>query len=697
MALLVPNTLNRILDANGNPVSGGKAKFYITETLTLATVYADAARQTPLTNPVEADGGGLLPNVYLGTGTYRLITTNAADQTISDTDPFTPFLTGDDITYIPDGSGAESEPIQDALRRIGAFPEQYGAVGNGSTDDTAAIQAALTANKHVILRSTSGYKITAALTLVDGQTVDLAPGVTIRQYTAGTPAFTATSKTNVWINLNGGTIYGSGGYSQAWINNSGQPGYRGVRFLGCTYSGITGPGKIVNWGSAGVEILGGSNVSVTGRISIIGTNAYGGTILDGGNFQQGVYISNHASYGGASDILLAGLEISNVAQGVLIEAQVGVAGPTGTRMLADIDFHDIVGQHCVYNQDSYLSVSNCSGLRVGGSVIKTQSADANRDLTGIVAIGITGEDVGVSLFEMAVVGTGSLSQVMLSGVGKDVGYGLSLNGEILGLQANIVISGAGTGLYAFGDGMRDIRVHVDVENAEEDGVLVTAAGASQLDIWANVRNANLSGTAGQAGIRIATASATVTLHNPTVVHSGATMPHALFHSVLGADVRIRGYPTLTGATDYAVRATGLITSFPGNFTVSGTVGRFEGTATITFLGPTPLSNRSTSGSNVVVASAPLADGYHVVRAVLAGRKSDLSERKSVFLQRGFTATAGMVTAGDATVDTPIDDSASFGGAYSLIAGTGVTGDNTFVIVANGATYDWTARFEVISL
>lgn len=77
-----------ILDANGNPISGGKLKFYLTGTLTPATIYADSAQTTPLTNPVIADAAGRAAAVYLDPAvTYRCRVTDASDTLIKDVDP----------------------------------------------------------------------------------------------------------------------------------------------------------------------------------------------------------------------------------------------------------------------------------------------------------------------------------------------------------------------------------------------------------------------------------------------------------------------------------------------------------------------------------------------------------------------------------------------------------------------------------
>jgi hypothetical protein len=600
------------------------------------------------------------------------------------------------IGFIQSGIGAVSETVQTAIRRISVFPEQFGAVGNGSTDDTVAIQAALTANRNVILRSTSGYKITAALTLLDNQSVTLAPGVVLRQYTAGTPVFIATSKTNVWINLNGGTIYGPGGYSSGWTNN-GNTGHRGIRFIGCTYSGVSGPGSVVNFGNAQIDFTGGSNLSVVGKVYLIGTNAYGGTIATGGNFQQGVFITNDATYGTASNILLDGLDVSATAQGVLLEAQVGVAAPTGPRMISNCDFHDITGQHAIYNQDSFLSVSNVSGMRLGGSVVKIQSADANRDLTGFTATGIRADTVAVSVFEIATVGTGSLNGLMLSGVGKDVGYGISINGKVSGLRAEVNVKGCGNGLYAFGANMKDTHVHLIAENCTSSGVIVSST-SSTIDIWPTIRNANTASGSGGSGIRVNTASGTINLHSPFCVDSGSTQAYGLFSDTLGSTVNVRGYPTLTDGTDYGVRAVGAI-NFPANYTVSGTNGQFLGTSLINFDNGATFAATSSGSTTVLRSAIPLQAGTFVVEALVVSNKTDDTQQKGTSLKRTFTYDGTTVLAVAATVETVIGASGTFDGTYSLNAGTaGTTGANTWnILVSNtgGGSFDWKMQQNIV--
>lgn len=68
MANVISTNVNRATDANGNPVAGAKAYFYLSGTNTPVTVYSDAAATTPHATPVVADGGGVFPQIYAASG-----------------------------------------------------------------------------------------------------------------------------------------------------------------------------------------------------------------------------------------------------------------------------------------------------------------------------------------------------------------------------------------------------------------------------------------------------------------------------------------------------------------------------------------------------------------------------------------------------------------------------------------------------
>lgn len=91
-------TPNRAFNANGDTLPGAKWYFYDSGTTTPATIYADGALTTPLSNPVVADSGGLFAPIYLDASrVYRAVLKTAAGATLEDLDPI---LLGGEPTYV---------------------------------------------------------------------------------------------------------------------------------------------------------------------------------------------------------------------------------------------------------------------------------------------------------------------------------------------------------------------------------------------------------------------------------------------------------------------------------------------------------------------------------------------------------------------------------------------------------------------
>lgn len=73
-------------DANGDRAEGALARFYDAGTSTPRVVYQDAALDTPHTQPVEADGNGRWPEVFLQFGTFKETITTAGGTQLWTTD-----------------------------------------------------------------------------------------------------------------------------------------------------------------------------------------------------------------------------------------------------------------------------------------------------------------------------------------------------------------------------------------------------------------------------------------------------------------------------------------------------------------------------------------------------------------------------------------------------------------------------------
>lgn len=119
----------------------------------------------------------------------------------------------------------------------------YGAVGDGTTNDTTAIQAALTAGGYIYFPNTTNniYYVTADLVLSSNTHLYFAPGVQIKA--TGTNGFSATGKSNIIIenlkmaitsDLNGASVLFDTGCSDIIVTNmyADNSTNSGVRIIG---------------------------------------------------------------------------------------------------------------------------------------------------------------------------------------------------------------------------------------------------------------------------------------------------------------------------------------------------------------------------------------------------------------------------------------------------------------------------------
>lgn len=177
MAALTPVPKIQFFDANGHPLAGGKLYSYSAGTTTPLVTYTDQAGTSANTNPVILDARGEA-SVWLGTGPYKLRLTTATDVDIWTVDDIYSegalsmqellSSAGSSLVgFIQSGTGATYRTVQSKLRDTVSVKD-FGAVGDGVADDTAAIQAALTyckANGYAIQGAPGTYKITSTVVI----------------------------------------------------------------------------------------------------------------------------------------------------------------------------------------------------------------------------------------------------------------------------------------------------------------------------------------------------------------------------------------------------------------------------------------------------------------------------------------------------------------------------------------------------
>lgn len=186
----------RATNSNGLNLDGAKWYFYQTGTTTPQSVYTTAALNIAHSNPVVADAAGKFAPIYFdSTKQYRGVLKTADEgTTIYDIDPINAGVmsqlaaSGGSglIGFLQSGAGAVARTAQDKMRDAVSVKD-FGAVGDGATDDTTALQAALDAASGKTLEFMPGatYKVTGQLLIKGDATKIRGNGATINTYATG--------------------------------------------------------------------------------------------------------------------------------------------------------------------------------------------------------------------------------------------------------------------------------------------------------------------------------------------------------------------------------------------------------------------------------------------------------------------------------------------------------------------------------
>ena len=278
----VGGAAQQFFDNNGQPLSGGKIYTYVSGTTSPQTTYTSSTGATAHTNPITLDSAGRVPGGELWLTNnlqYKFILNTAAGGLIGTYDNISASIPSASlITYTPPFTGSVATTVQNKLAQSISVKD-FGAVGNGTTDDTAAIQAALTAGAgKTVIFPPATYK-TGALTAFDNTILNLS-GATLNFSAAGNITGLTLGSNCTVIK---GELIGAGGgtYSASGIAISAK-GIRGANDATApTY--VTGPKindvTIRNWAFTGIELgyvtgtyIGNCNIQNIGYAAIGGVS-----------------------------------------------------------------------------------------------------------------------------------------------------------------------------------------------------------------------------------------------------------------------------------------------------------------------------------------------------------------------------------------------------------------------------------------
>lgn len=156
---------NRVIDTNGIS-DGASIYFYLPGTTTPVSVYSDAALSVAVSNPYIVAAGAAVPALFYSEDLVRVKVVDDSGTTVSDDDPVG--VPSAAVVFDPGQTGDSNRTVESKLRDILSVKD-FGAVGDGTTDDTAAIQAAVTASSVFFPAGT--YRVVGTVSVPAGRTL----------------------------------------------------------------------------------------------------------------------------------------------------------------------------------------------------------------------------------------------------------------------------------------------------------------------------------------------------------------------------------------------------------------------------------------------------------------------------------------------------------------------------------------------
>jgi hypothetical protein len=157
-------------DADGDPLENGYIWIGVENLYPITNpvaVYWDAALTQPAVQPIRTQGGypvnaGTPARLYTASS-YSILVQHRSGIAVYSAQSETALIGSDSVTFLQAGSGAVTRTAQSKMRESVSVKD-FGAVGDGVTDDTVAIQAAMNVGAREIRFPAGTYKITAKIT-----------------------------------------------------------------------------------------------------------------------------------------------------------------------------------------------------------------------------------------------------------------------------------------------------------------------------------------------------------------------------------------------------------------------------------------------------------------------------------------------------------------------------------------------------
>jgi hypothetical protein len=268
---------------------------YIPATNNLA-VYVNGSKQIDPTNYVETDGitvtfvSGLNVGDVVEFSTATPVATNVVDAS--------------NVSYDEGSAGAITQNVQDRLR-VYVSVKDFGAVGDGTTDDTAAINSALASTKLAIYMPPGTYKVTGILNVITTGTCLFGAGPYATIITSSSSGATI----SVAASLSGVAFQD---FSLTRVAGTAIAGNDGIKFNTLTEQAFVNNIKVTNhWN--GFSLCPTSYSFVT-------------NILAQNNYNNGLLVANNATYSGLQWQFLKCLSQTNNGYGLLVDTALGASG-----------------------------------------------------------------------------------------------------------------------------------------------------------------------------------------------------------------------------------------------------------------------------------------------------------------------------------------------------------------------------------